>query len=188
AVYSAFISIARIPFVGIPSVQPVSYLVFCAGYVFGPLIGFIIGGNTALISNIFLGQGIWTIYQIFAWGFIGIIGGLFGRNKNKTPNKTILAISGFILGFLYGWIMNIWSWLMITPISIQSFIFINLNSLPFDLAHAVANFVFLYYFGVKTINILFRYRRRFLSNINSNYINDPIRILNENQLKSDEDA
>jgi energy-coupling factor transport system substrate-specific component len=161
SVYSAFVAVARIPFIGIPSVQPVSYLTFCAGYAFGPLIGFIIGGNAAFVSNIFLGQGVWTIYQIFSWGFIGIIGGLLNRKIDKIPNKLTLAVIGFALAFAYGWFMNIWSWLLIRPISWASFILVNTQSIPFDLAHAIGNFIFLYYFGEKTIKILQRYHRRF---------------------------
>lgn len=168
AIYSAFVSISRIPFVGIPSVQPVTYLVFCAGYVFGPLIGFIIGGNVALVSNIFLGQGMWTIYQIFGWGIVGIIGGFLGHRKvkEKSPNKWILSLLGILLGFIYGWITNTWQWLMIKPVTIQSFFLVNLASVYFDASHAVANFVFLYFFGTKTINILYRYRSRFKTIIN----------------------
>jgi len=168
AVYSAFVAVARIPFIGIPSVQPVSYLTFCAGFAFGPLIGFIIGGNAAFVSNIFLGQGVWTIYQIFSWGFIGIIGGLLNRKIDRIPNRWILAVIGFALAFAYGWFMNIWSWLLIRPISFTSFILVNIQSIPFDLAHAVANFAFLYYFGEKTIKILQRYHRRFQFKIETN--------------------
>jgi len=95
AVYSTFVSIARIPFIGIPSVQPVTYLVFCAGIVFGPMIGFIIGGNTAIISNIFAGQGIWTLYQVFGWGFVGIFGGnINGKSKYPVTGKTQRRIAG----------------------------------------------------------------------------------------------
>ncbi|MHA1340528.1 MAG: ECF transporter S component [Promethearchaeota archaeon] len=76
-IYSTFTAIARIPFAGIPNFQPCSFLIICAGIVFGPLVGFIIGGNVALISNIFLGHGPWTIYQIFAWGSMGASAGIF---------------------------------------------------------------------------------------------------------------
>ncbi|MBN2155769.1 MAG: ECF transporter S component [Candidatus Lokiarchaeota archaeon] len=165
AIYSAFAAVARIPFVGIPSVQPVSFLVLCAGYVFGPLIGFIIGGNTAFLSNIFLGQGVWTIYQIFAWGFFGLLGGALGKTRNKQPDKWILALMGFLLAFLYGWFMNIWSWLLIRPISLASFIATNIQSIPFDIAHALSNFIFLIVFGEQTIRILERYQQRFFFTI-----------------------
>lgn len=165
AIYSAFAAVARIPFIGIPSVQPVSFLVLCAGYVFGPLIGFIIGGITAFLSNVFLGQGIWTIYQIFAWGFFGLIGGLMGRKKNKKPDKWILALIGFLLAFVYGWLMNLWTWMLIRPITFASFIAVNIQSIPFDIAHALANFIFLIAFGEHVIRILSRYQQRFLYTI-----------------------
>ncbi|MHA1784351.1 MAG: ECF transporter S component [Candidatus Helarchaeota archaeon] len=161
-IYSTFTAVSRIPFVAIPSVQPCSYLIFCAGFVFGPLIGFIIGSNTALISNLFLGQGPWTIYQMVAWGLIGITGGLLNLKKIKVPNKYINSIIGFGWGFLFGWIMNVWFWAMfMRPLNFQSFILASINSFYFDLAHAISNFIFLYYFGNKTINILYRYRQRF---------------------------
>ncbi len=177
AIYSAFAAVARIPFVGIPSVQPVSFLVLCAGYVFGPLVGFIIGGNAAFISNIFLSQGVWTVYQIFAWGFFGIIGGLLGKNKKKELDKWILALIGFLLAFVYGWFMNIWSWLLIQPITIASFIAVNIQSIPFDVAHAIVNFIFVITFGEQVIQILSRYQQRFLYTIK-----EPITV-NETSIK-----
>ena len=165
-IYSAFTAVARIPFVSLPSVQPCSYLIFSAGFVFGPLIGFIIGANTALISNFMLGQGPWTLYQIIGWGLIGIIGGLLNYTKEKRPNKWINVIIGFSLGFIYGWLLNLWFWLIfIRPLTFESWILSNISSFYFDLSHAISNGVFLYLFGKKTINILYRYRHRFLVRI-----------------------
>ncbi len=175
AIYSAFTAIARIPFVALPNVQPCSYLIFSAGMVFGPLIGFMIGANTAFLSNMFLGHGPWTVYQIIAWGFIGIIGGFFyplRRKLHKRKYQFLVAITGFFLGFIYGAIMNIWSWLLVTPPSLSSFLILYISSFPFDLAHAISNFLFLYYFGEKTVNILNRYRDRFYIQIDSNEIEE----------------
>ena len=173
AIYSTFAAVARIPFVSLPGIQPCSYLILIVGYVFGPLIGCMIGANVAIISNLILGQGAWTVYQIVAWGFIGVVGGLLKRSKNKNPNKWVLSIIGFILGFVFGWIMNLWTWMMSTPsLSLNSFLFVGLKSFPFDLAHAIGNFLFLFFFGIKTINILQRHRQRFMivyENENENY-------------------
>lgn len=173
AIYSAFTAISRIPFVALPSIQPCSYLIISAGIVFGPLIGFMIGANTAFISNLFLGQGPWTIYQIIAWGLMGIVGGLMQFLKRKLDRKKfqiLIAFIGFLLGFIYGALMNVWSWLLITPLSFKSFIALYLSSFFFDLAHAVSNFIFLYYFGEKTVNILNRYRDRFYYEIKEEII------------------
>jgi energy-coupling factor transport system substrate-specific component len=163
AIFTAFTSIMRVPFVVLPNVQPCSYLIFCAGYVFGPFIGFVIGGLTAVISNIFLGQGPWTLYEMIGWGFIGIVGGLINRRENLTPNRYLIAILGLILGFIYGWITNLWSFFILNAPSRTwaAFLSINILSIPFDIAHGLSNFVFLLYFGPRTINILYRYRHRF---------------------------
>ncbi|QEE17088.1 ECF transporter S component [Promethearchaeum syntrophicum] len=163
AIYSTFAAVARIPFYSLPGIQPCSYLILVVGYVFGPLIGCMIGANVAIISNLILGQGAWTVYQIIAWGFIGVVGGLLNRSQNKTPNKWVLSIIGFVLGFIFGWIMDLWTWMTSTPsLSFNSFLIVGLKSLPFDLAHAIGNFLFLYFFGIKSINILQRHRQRFM--------------------------
>lgn len=166
AIYSAFSAVARIPFMIFPSVQPCTYLVFCAGYVFGPLIGFVIGANTALLSNIVLGQGTWTIYQIFGWGLTGVIGGILNRTGTNQINKKYHLLFGLLWGFLYGWLMNLWSWiLLVRPMTFESWLLLNLNSALYDLAHGIGNVLFLYYFEERTINILYRYRQRFLVKI-----------------------
>ena len=164
AIYSAFTAVARIPFVALPNVQPCSFLIFSAGIAFGPLIGFMIGANTAVISNMFLGQGLWTIYQIIAWGFIGIVGGLFQNLRKKLfirRNLYFMAFTGFILGFIYGAIMNIWTWMLNPPLTLLSFLALYSSSFFFDLAHAISNFLFIIYFGEKVVNILNRYHDRF---------------------------
>jgi energy-coupling factor transport system substrate-specific component len=162
AMYSTFVGVARIPFAAIPSVQPCSFLIFCAGYVFGPLIGFAVAIITVLISNMFLGHGPWSIYQMIGWGFFGVIGGLINHSGNKPPNHKLNMVLGFIFGFLYGWLLNLWFFLNFVPEhTLRSFIATNLLNAYLDLMHAVANVIFFHFFGDRTINILYRYRNRF---------------------------
>ncbi|MBN1216946.1 MAG: ECF transporter S component [Candidatus Lokiarchaeota archaeon] len=165
-IYSAFTAVSRIPFVALPSVQPCSFLIFCAGFVFGPMIGFIIGANTAILSNFVLGVGPWSILQMFAWGLMGIFGGILNLHKNKYPNKWLNSLIGFLFGFFYGWFSNLWFWILfIKPFNFESLLLLCTYSFYFDLSHAIANAIFLYYFGDHTINILTRYRQRFLIEI-----------------------
>ena len=54
--------------------------------VLGGQNGFVIGAITALVSNIFLGQGPWTPWQMYAWGMVSLSVGamrhtLFMKNK-----------------------------------------------------------------------------------------------------------
>jgi len=96
-------AVSRVPFAVIPNVQPCTYIIICSGYVFGPVAGFMVGAITALVSNFFLGQGPWTLYQMFAWGLAGVSAAYLRRFE---LGKTSLIIFGAIWGYLYGWIMN----------------------------------------------------------------------------------
>ena len=152
-------AVLRVPFAAIPSVQPCTYLIICSGYVFGPVAGFMVGAITALVSNFFLGQGPWTPYQMFAWGLVGVTS-VFLRRFNL--NKKLLVVFGIIWGYVYGWIMNIFFWAsFVYPLTIRTFIVAQLNSVWFDTFHAIGNTIFLGLFGMKTIGILERFKKRF---------------------------
>jgi energy-coupling factor transport system substrate-specific component len=86
-------AVLRIPFGAIPSFQPCTFLIICSGYVFGPVSGFMVGAMTPLISNFFLGQGPWTLYQMLAWGLIGCGAGYLGRFMRHSTPEYIIAVS-----------------------------------------------------------------------------------------------
>ena len=152
-------AVLRIPFAAIPSVQPCTYLIICTGYVFGPLPGFMVGAITALVSNFFLGQGPWTIYQMFAWGLAGVTAAYLRRFH---LNIRWLIVFGIIWGYVFGVIMNVWFWAsFIYPLTLKTFLVYQLNSVWFDTFHAVGNAIFLGLFGKKTIIILERFRKKF---------------------------
>lgn len=165
-------AVLRVPFAVIPGVQPSTYLIICTGYIFGPVAGFMVGAITALVSNFFLGQGPWTPYQMFAWGLAGISAAYLRRFH---LNRWWLILLGIIWGYLYGWLVNLWYWVaFIYPLNLRTFLVYQLNSVWFDTLHAVGNAVFLGIFGVKTIAILERFRKRFHWRMNTDEI--PARI------------
>ena len=51
----------RVLFAAIPGVQPVTVIAVCAGAALGARAGIAVGGVAALVSNFFLGQGVWTL-------------------------------------------------------------------------------------------------------------------------------
>ncbi len=152
-------AVLRIPFAAVPSVQPCTYLIICAGYVFGPTAGFMVGAITALVSNFFLGQGPWTIFQIFAWGMAGVSASYLRRFN--LDRKGLIAL-GIAWGYFFGWIMNTWFWAaFVYPLTPRTFLVAQLNSVWFDTAHAVGNAIFLGVFGTRTVAILERFRAKF---------------------------
>lgn len=156
-------ALSRLPFAAFLNFQPCTFFIICSGYVFGPLAGFMVASLTALISNFFLGQGPWTPYQMFTWGLVGITAGWLGRVP-LTPKARIitLAVFGFIWGYLYGVIINVWFWTyFVYPLTLMTYLFTLLNAVIWDSTHALANTLFMLIFGAKVINILQRFKKRF---------------------------
>ncbi len=159
-------AIVRIPFAPIPNAQPATFIIICIGYTFGPMAGFMTGAITALVSNFFLGHGPWTIFQILGWGLAGFTAGIL---RNLKPNIWVLAAFGLVWGFIFGIIMNIWHWAsLIYPLTWQTFLITQLNSIWFDTIHGVATALFILILGKRTIAILKQWHNRFFwKNINN---------------------
>jgi len=152
-------ALLRVPFAAIPSLQPSTYLVICSGFVFGPVAGFMVGALTAVVSNFFLGHGPWTLFQMVAWGLAGASAPLL---RTLPLRSGMLAGFGLVWGFVFGAIMNIWTWVsFVYPNTIETFLVTWANSIWSDALHAAGNALFLGLLGVRTIAILRRYHGRF---------------------------
>lgn len=128
--------VGRLAMQYIPSVQPVTAIIIISGYLLGPSAGIIIGVATVYLTNLSLGMGIWTIWQMIAWGSIGLFAGIIGRFQWKKEKK-ILIIFSFFAAYYYGLILNS-SMFVYT----DKFIPFLLSSLPFDTYHAIGNVIF----------------------------------------------
>lgn len=161
AVLAAIAAVGRVPFAPLPSVQPTSFVIIISAYVFGAEAGFMIGAVAALVSNMFLGQGPWTPWQMFGWGMIGFSAGLLRQTWWMSKRIGRIAF-GFVWGFLFGWIMNIW-YLINLPdaFSVGLVITAYIQSFYFDLAHALSNVFFLTALGPGWIKVLERFRKKY---------------------------
>lgn len=157
---AALAALSRVPFAIIPNVQPTTFLVILSGYVFGWQTGFMVGAIAAVVSNMFLGQGPWTPWQMVAWGLAGASAGLL-RQLRPRLSMAEMVIFQFIWGYLFGWLMNLWSWLTyVYPLTWQSWMATQLASITFDSYHAIGNSCFTLLLGRRLIAILERFRRR----------------------------
>lgn len=166
ATLSAFAGAARVPFAAIPNVQPTTFLVALSGFVFGPYEGFLVGATTAFVSNLFLGQGPWTPWQMFAWGVVGGISGAIGMRNSKKDKKITsesFAIQCFIYGFIFDWIMNLWHVLgFIRPLNLKSILAAYITGLTFDIIHAAGNFIFAIILFDNLYKVLLRFKKRLI--------------------------
>ncbi|WP_349304869.1 ECF transporter S component [Paenibacillus sp. Marseille-Q4541] len=161
AMLGAIAAISRIPFAPLPSVQPTSFVIMMSALVFGPEVGFLVGSIAAIVSNLFLGQGPWTPWQMFCWGMIGFTAGML-RNTFIMKRLWGKNVFGFIWGFVFGWIMNLWFLLgFYEDLSWPLFVSAYAASFYFDLAHAVSNVVFITFFSAIWLKILGRIKMKY---------------------------
>src|SRR5213078_749659 len=79
ATLAAAAAAGRVLFAAIPNVQPVTVTAVVAGVALGPRAGASTGALAALVSNLYLGQGAYTPWQMIAWGACGLLGGVGAR-------------------------------------------------------------------------------------------------------------
>lgn len=60
-------------------------MVVITAVAFGGESGFLVGAVSMLCSNIFLSQGPWTPFQMFAMGVIGFLAGVLFRKGGAPP-------------------------------------------------------------------------------------------------------
>jgi energy-coupling factor transport system substrate-specific component len=161
AVLAAIAAVSRVPFAAIPSVQPTSFVIIASSLVFGSEAGFMMGAIAALVSNIFLGQGPWTPWQMFCWGLIGFTAGWL-KDTWWMKQAWGRLLFGFVWGFLFGWIMNL-SFVInyVADFSWAAFGAAYVASGLFDLLHALSNVFFLALFGAGWIKILERFKVKY---------------------------
>jgi energy-coupling factor transport system substrate-specific component len=147
----------RVLFAPVPGVQPVTVIVVVAGAALGLRAGIAVGALAAFVSNLFLGQGLWTPWQMLGWAACGAAGaGLAPLLRHRMP----LAVVCGALGFAFSALMDIWTWLSFYPHTVTGLTLAVGKGLWFDAAHAVGNVVIALAAGPELRRMLERFARR----------------------------
>ncbi len=161
AALAALAVVGRLAFAAIPNVKPTTDIVLFAGYALGAVPGFVVGAVTAIVSNIFLSQGPWTVWQMAGWGAVGVGGALLARAlRGREPSRFLLATVCGAAGLVFGAWMDVYQWTLVGRQDLDSYLVVAASSLPYNVAHAVGNVVFCLLIGPVFIRSLRRYRRR----------------------------
>src|SRR5699024_3428936 len=144
AILVALSVVGRFLFAAIPAFKPVTAIVVIAAIFFGAEAGFLVGALSAIISNIYFGQGPWTPFQMFSWGMIGFIAGLPKMRQYLRKNRVILLLYGIFAGVIYSLMMDVWSVLSIDNVfNFKRYLTAITISTPFMMIYAVSNVIFL---------------------------------------------
>ena len=147
----------------LPGFKPVAALVILSGVAFGGETGFLVGAMSMLTSNVLFGQGPWTPFQMFAMGLIGFLAGVSFQKGLLRAGRAPLAIFGAVsVVLVYGGIMNPASAILYQPNLILSVLkAYYLTGFPFDLVHAAATALFLWFGAEPMLEKLERVKRKY---------------------------
>ena len=146
---AALAAAGRILFGPIPDFKPVSATAIIAGATLGHRNGFMVGALAALTSNFFFGQGMWTPWQMYAWGMVGYAGGALARagafdRADGTVRMPALVAAGFASGMLYGAIINVYDIVgFVQPLTWVGAVARLATAVPFDAVHGLSTSLFL---------------------------------------------
>ena len=160
-VLSSLAVAGRIIFAPFPNVKPVSAIVIMAGVVFGRRSGFFVGLLAALISNIFFGQGPWTLWQMYAWGLMGYAAGALAQH-GVLKSRTSVMVFGALAPIGYGLILD--SYFFIGFVAEQNLVTALLAygiGLTSSIPHAIATTVFLVLIYLPWVRKLERVKKKY---------------------------
>jgi len=157
ATLAAAAAAGRVLLAPVPDVQPVTDIAIITGVALGMRAGIGVGATAAFVSNFFLGQGLFTPWQMLAWGGCGAVGALLAPFLRR---RIPLAVVCFVLGYVYGFVLDVWNWYGFYPHTWASFIARQASGFPFDTAHAVGNLVLALAVGPELRRMLVRYGKR----------------------------
>ncbi len=160
AVMTALSVAGRIAFAPAPAFKPCAAVIILSGMYLGAGQGFMVGALTALVSNFYFSQGMWTPFQMLTWGAIGLLAGALGGALRK--NKAVLCIYGALAGIAFSVLMDLWSCLWTDgSIGLERFLALTAASGWFAVGYAVSNTVFLWLFANAAERIFGRLRDKY---------------------------
>jgi energy-coupling factor transport system substrate-specific component len=160
ATLAALAALGRDAFAAVPDVKPITAIVLLSGVAFGAAPGFAVGAISGLASNILLGEGPWTPWQMLGWGIVGLIGAALGRATSRRVGPLMLALACALAAEVFNLLLDLYVWIGTGNHSLAGFGLVLGTGVVFDVTHVVASFLFALAFGGILLRMLERVRTR----------------------------
>jgi len=151
----------RLVLAPVPNVVGTTDVALLTGYALGGPPGFAVGALAAPISNIWLGQGPWTVWQMGGWGLAGLAGAGLALVSGRRLGRLGLACACAAMALVYGAILDLS--VMVTyggEQSLDRYLALSARGVPFNIAHALGNFAIAFAAGPALVAMIERYRTR----------------------------
>lgn len=153
--------LGRIVMAPVPNVQPVTVILIFLSIYMGLTDALIVNALVIFISNMYLGFGPWTFYQILSYSIIIFLSFFLSKIKKFKDSILLQTVFAVFSGIFYGLIISIFTATMFSKTS--NFFVYYLNGLYFDIMHGVGNGV-LYLLFIPPLKIaLNKYKKLWLS-------------------------
>jgi len=159
---------------GTAGLEPSFAVIILGGRVFGRGFGFVLGAVTLFTGALLTGGvGPWLPFQMIAAGWVGFFAGCLPPVRGR-PEVASLAAYAFLVGLVYGLVMNLWFWPFASYGPETSFVagdsfaanlsryllFYVTTSLPWDLGRSVLSGLVVLLAGTALLRALRRASRR----------------------------
>ena len=161
AALAALAVAGRLIFAPVPNLVATTDIALLTGYALGGPPGFAVGALAAPISNIWLGQGPWTAWQMAGWGLVGLGGAAIAAATGRRLGRLGLATVCGLAGFAYGALLDLS--VMVTyggEQSLDRYLALSSRGVPFNVVHAAGNFALAFAAGPALVRLISRYRTR----------------------------
>ncbi len=153
ALTAAAAIVGRTLFISIPNVQPVTDIVLVMTLYLGLWEGFSVAMVTIMITNLYMGMGIWTVFQIITYGVIVLITWLFRRLLKKA--FILQIVHSVLAGILYGFIISLLQ--AVSFMGMNRFLPYYAAGIYFDLLHGIGNGILYIIFVPVFIKLIRKY-------------------------------
>jgi energy-coupling factor transport system substrate-specific component len=160
ATLAALAALGRDAFAAVPDVKPITAIVLVSGIAFGARPGFAVGAISGLASNVLLGEGPWTPWQMLGWGIVGLIGAALGRLTGRSLPPLAIAVACALSAEVFNLILDLYTWTGTGSHTLAGFGVVLGTAVVFDITHVLASFAFGLAFGGVLLRMLARVRSR----------------------------
>lgn len=160
ATLAALAALGRDAFAAVPDVKPITAIVLISGFAFGAAPGFAVGALAGLASNVLLGEGPWTPWQMLGWGVVGLLGALLAHLLHRRASPIVLALACALGAEIFNLILDLYTWTGTGNQTLAGFVLVLGTAVVFDVTHVLASFGFGLAFGGVLLRMLERVRMR----------------------------
>ena len=162
AISAAFITalvVGRVLLEPLPNIQPVTVGLLLIGAIFGARRGIGIAILVTLLSNAFLGTGIWTLFQAIAWAFVAWTGAMASNHlTNSEGELNMRNLVYFSIGAAIVFDLIVSMAALVADPTLSVFLTYLIVGIPYDLLHIAGNVAFAAWLGPVLHRVLLRSR------------------------------